>query len=74
LRFGLDQVEARTQRELSLNELSLIAQGLPLSGTPMGSAPVQAMGAPGPAMGSGGGMLPGNSAMPKKANQGAMAQ
>ena len=32
LRFGLDEVEARTQRELSLAELSLIVQGMPPSG------------------------------------------
>ncbi len=31
LRFDLDQVEARTQRELSLAELSLIMQGMPPS-------------------------------------------
>src|SRR5215831_15560369 len=31
LRFDLDQVEARTQRELSLAELSLIVQGMPPS-------------------------------------------
>jgi outer membrane protein, heavy metal efflux system len=73
LRFSLDQVEARTQRELSLTELSLIAQGLPLSGTPVSSTPTATMGAPGPTMGSGTGMLPGNSAMPKKASPGGMA-
>src|ERR1039457_3895996 len=32
LRFGLDEVEARTQREFSLAELSLIVQGIPPSG------------------------------------------
>jgi outer membrane protein TolC len=74
LRFRLDQVEARTQRELSLTELSLIAQGLTLSGAPISSAPAQTMGTPGPAMGSSGGMLPSGSAMPKKASPGGMAQ
>ncbi len=86
LRFDLDQVEARTQRELSLAELSLIMQGMPPSSdgavsTGM-SAPVgggsRKMGASG-AMGSGpasGGMgsapsmLPGNSAPPQKMNSG----
>jgi len=29
LRFNLDEVDARTQRELSLAELSLILQGMP---------------------------------------------
>jgi outer membrane protein TolC len=32
LRFGLEQVEARTQRELALSELSLIVQGMSASG------------------------------------------
>ncbi|HOX59313.1 MAG TPA: TolC family protein [Candidatus Paceibacterota bacterium] len=32
LRFNLDEVEARTQRELSLAELSLIMQGMPPAG------------------------------------------
>ena len=32
LRFGLDEVEARTQRELTLAELSSIVQGMPPSG------------------------------------------
>jgi outer membrane protein TolC len=68
LRFSLEAVEARAQRELSLAELSLIIQGLPPSGAPMPSAPMPASAKPG-TMGSGtGGMLPGNSAMPKKAN------
>ena len=70
LRFGLEQVEARTQRELSLTELSLIAEGLPPAGAPLSSAPAQGMGAPGPGMGAGApGMLPANSAMPKKQGQ-----
>ena len=71
LRFGLDEVEARTQRELSLAELSLIVQGMPPLGmgtgaiaTP-GAAPTGGMGA------SGGGMLPGGST-PAKKTQGGM--
>jgi outer membrane protein TolC len=70
LRFGLNEVEARTQRELSLAELSLIIQGMPPLGmgtgaiaTP-GAAPTGAMGA------SGGGMLPGGSTSAKKTNGG----
>ena len=53
LRFGLDEVEARTQRELSLAELSLIVQGMPPSGAGMGAiampgtAPTGGMGASG---------------------------
>ena len=53
LRFGLDEVEARTQRELSLAELSLIVQGMPPSGAGMGAiampgtAPAGGMGASG---------------------------
>ncbi|HWX18361.1 MAG TPA: TolC family protein [Candidatus Binatia bacterium] len=66
LRFSLDEVEARTQRELSLVELSLIIQGLSPSGTDSGSKAMGAAAAPG-AMGPGsGGMLPGNSAPPPK--------
>jgi len=71
LRFGLNEVEARTQRELSLAELALIVQGMPPLGmgtgaiaTP-GAAPTGAMGA------SGGGMLPGGST-PAKKTQGGM--
>ena len=78
LRFDLDQVEARTQRELSLAELSLIMQGMPPSSdaavstgmsapTGGGSRGSGAMGA-GPSsggMGSAPAMLPGNSAPPK---------
>lgn len=70
LRFGLNEVEARTQRELSLAELSLIIQGMPplgmgtgAIGTP-GAAPTGGMGA------SGGGMLPGGSTPAKKTNGG----
>ena len=72
LRFSLDEVEARTQRELALVELSLIVQGLPTSGTPMASSKVRGMGAAVSSMGSTGGMLPGGSAAPKKAESGQM--
>ena len=71
LRFNLDEVEARTQRELSLAELSLILQGMsPIAGAVTGteiSAPGvgagKKMGGPSSGgMGSGGAtMLPGNS-------------
>ena len=70
LRFGLDEVEARTQRELSLAELSLIVQGMPPAGAGMGAlakpgtAPSGGMGA------SGGGMLPGGSSAPQKTKGG----
>jgi outer membrane protein, heavy metal efflux system len=81
LRFDLDQVEARTQRELSLAELSLIMQGMPPSSDAAVSTGMSAptgggsrkmggsgsMGA-GPSsggMGSAPAMLPGNSAPPK---------
>jgi outer membrane protein TolC len=70
LRFGLDEVAARTQRELSLAELSLIVQGMPPSGTGMGAivtsgtAPTGGMGA------SGGGMLPGGLAASRKTKGG----
>jgi outer membrane protein, heavy metal efflux system len=87
LRFKLEEVEARTQRELSLAELSLIMQGMPpvgggatgmeisspgtgagkkMSGSPLGGPSSGGMGS------SGGAMLPGNSAPPKKINQGGM--
>ena len=70
LRFGLDEVEARTQRELSLAELSLIVQGMPPSGTAMGPTAAQAT-APAGGMGaSGGGMLPGGSAASQKTKGG----
>lgn len=90
LRFNLDEVEARTQRELSLAELSLIMQGMPPSasgatgmqisspgigaGKSMGGSSMG--GASSSGMGSGGAtMLPGNSAPPpKKMNQGGMNQ
>jgi outer membrane protein TolC len=67
LRFSLDEVQARTQRELALVELSLIIEGMPPSGTSLSSGKVGGMGATVSAMGpSGGGMLPGGSAPPKK--------
>ncbi len=66
LRFGLDEVEARTQRELSRAELSLIVQGMPPSGTAMG-APAIPVTVQSGAMGvGGGGMLPGGSTPAKK--------
>jgi hypothetical protein len=87
LRFNLDEVEARTQRELSLAELSLIMQGMPPAGggaTGMeisspgnGAGKKMGGGAPSGGMGSSSGsaMLPGNSAPPpKQANQGGMGQ
>lgn len=82
LRFNLDEVDARTQRELSLAELSLIMQGMPPSGggatgmeitSPgIGAAKktggsTMGDGASSGGMGSTGGtMLPGNSARPPK--------
>lgn len=75
LRFSLDEVEARTQRELALVELSLIVEGMPPTGTgaSMSLSKVGDMGPAVSSMGSnGGGMLPGGSAPPKKANQGQM--
>jgi outer membrane protein TolC len=86
LRFKLDEVEARTQRELSLAELSLIMQGMPPSGAGATGMEISSPGvSAGKNMGggaasggmgsSGGGMLPGNSAPPpKKTNQGGMSQ
>ncbi|HWW03311.1 MAG TPA: TolC family protein [Candidatus Acidoferrum sp.] len=72
LRFGLDEVEARTQRELSLIELSLMIQGLPLSGASIAATPARGMATTGAGMSSGAvGMLPGNSAPPPK-NKGGM--
>jgi len=70
LRFGLDEVEARTRRELSRAELALIVQGMPPAGAGMGAVatpgatPAGGMGA------SGGGMLPGNSAAARKTKGG----
>ena len=60
LRFGLDEVEARTQREFSLAELSLIVQGMPPSGAGMGAIAKPGTAASTGGMGGGGtGMLPG---------------
>jgi outer membrane protein, heavy metal efflux system len=86
LRFDLDQVEARTQRELSLAELSLIMQGMSPSGSGAVSAGMSAprgggsrkMGGSGPmssgsapgGMGSNPGMLPGSSTPPQKMKSG----
>ena len=73
LRFSLAEVEARTQRELALVELSLIVEGMPPTGTPMAVSKVGEMGPAVSSMGtSGGGMLPGGSAPPKKNSQGQM--
>jgi cobalt-zinc-cadmium efflux system outer membrane protein len=81
LRFELDEVEARTQRELSLAELSLILQGMPPSGDgavsqamtsatggsrKLGSSSSMGAGPSSSGMGSSPTMLPGNSAPPKK--------
>lgn len=73
LRFNLDDVEAQTQRELSLAELSLILQGMPpagdtavstgMSGPPRGGS--KNMNGPA-SMGSAPVMLPGGSAQPQK--------
>ncbi len=72
LRFGLDEVEARSRREISLAELSLIIQGMPPAGTSGPSGPGPGMAATGGAMGSGAvGMLPSNAAPPPK-NKGGM--
>ncbi len=70
LRFSLDEVEARTQRELALAELSFIVQGMPPSATGTGATampgalPAGGMGA------NGGGMLPGGSAASRKTKGG----
>jgi outer membrane protein TolC len=84
LRFDLDQVEARTQRELSLAELSLIMQGMApsvegevsqaISSSTGGSRKMGGSGSMGAgpssgAMGTSPTMLPGNSAPPRKMNQ-----
>ena len=72
VRLGLDEVEARNQRELALAELTLIVQGMPPSGAEgMGTiaatvmAPASGMAATGP------GMLPGGSSSSRK-NKGGM--
>jgi outer membrane protein TolC len=70
LRFGLDEVEARTQRELSLTELSLIVQGMPPSSEGMGSTAAQAAPPAGGMGASGGGMLPGGSGASRKTKGG----
>jgi len=81
LRFELDLVESRTQRELSLAELSLIMQGMPPSGDGAGSRGMSAPAGGGsrkmgssPSSGgmgpSGASMLPGSSAPPKKTDGG----
>ena len=71
LRFGLDEVEARTQRELSLAELSLIVQGMPPGGAEMGTTAAEGMAPSRGGMGaSGAGMLPGSSAAPRKTKGG----
>jgi outer membrane protein TolC len=80
LRFTLDEVDVQTQRELSLAELSLILQGMPPAGDGATSMAISSPGiGAGKKMGgepsagrmgsSGGTMLPGNSAPPKKMNQ-----
>ena len=71
LRFGLNEVEARTQRELSLAELSLIVQGMPPSGAEMGAIATPGASPTGGMGTSGGGMLPENSAAVRK-NKGGM--
>jgi outer membrane protein, heavy metal efflux system len=66
LRFRLDEVEARNQRELALAELSLLAQGMPPGG---GATEGTTMNQNAAATGMGGrglGMLPGGSATQKK--------
>ena len=72
LRFGLDEVEARAQRELALVELSLIVEGLPISGAPMTTTKIGVMGASVSGMGASGGMLPGGSAPAKKGDSSPM--
>jgi outer membrane protein TolC len=81
LRFNLDQVEASTQRELSLAELSLIMQGMPPSGATasgmeisspgIGAGKPMGGGASSGGMGSGApAMLPGGSAQMNKGGMG----
>jgi outer membrane protein TolC len=70
LRFGLDEVEARTQRELSRAELALIVQGMPPSGTGVGAIVTQSTAPTGGMGANGGGMLPGGSASAKKTKGG----
>ncbi len=88
LRFELDQVEARTQRELSLAELSLMMQGMPPSSDAAVSTGMSAAGGGSRKMGGAGSMgsspsaggmgssptmLPSNSAPPQKMSSGANA-
>jgi outer membrane protein, heavy metal efflux system len=70
LRFSLEEVEARTQRELSLAELSLIVQGMPPAGTAIEATGIGETASTGGMGGRGMGMLPGGSA-PQK-NKGGM--
>ena len=70
LRFGLDEVEARTQRELSLAELSLIVQGMPPAGTGMGAVTVPGTVAAEKMGSSTEEMLPGGSGSSRKAKGG----
>ena len=71
LRFGLDEVEARTQRELSLAELSFIVQGMPPSGAEeLGGSAVPATTAARGMGASGVGMLPGGSGASRKTTGG----
>ena len=62
LRFSLDEVEARAQREQALAELSLIAEGMPTTSAPMGAPGTAQTVSAGGVGTSGGGMLPGSSA------------
>jgi hypothetical protein len=62
LRFSLDEVEARAQREQALAELALIAEGMPTTGAPMGTPSMGQTVSAGGMGTSGGGMLPGSSA------------
>jgi outer membrane protein TolC len=73
LRFNLDEVESRTQRELALLDLSLMVEGMPQTGVTMTSTKVGSMSLVGSSMGSAGSsMLPGGSASSKKGNQNQM--
>ncbi len=70
LRFGLDEVEARSQRELALVDLSLMIEGFSVgAGTASGPSPGMAVSSSG-GMSSTPTMLPGNSAMPAKTTGG----
>lgn len=66
LRFSLDEVEARTQRELALTELSLMIDGRSERGSTMNLGKIGGMSTTFSSMGApGSGMLPGNSAPAK---------